>query len=539
LHRIPVRCVLLHMRQQDFLASATIAHLVYFSAPSRHVPPVNQAELVLSENPPSPAALNADDEQMSAGRRFALAAIMLSVALASIDTAIANTALPSIGADLGAAPAASVWIINAYQLAMVSTLLPLAALGDILGHRRIYISGIALFTASSLACALSPTLTLLAISRIVQGVGAAAIMGVNSALIQSLYPPHRLGRGLGLNALVVGASFAAGPTVASLILSFASWPWLFAVNVPLGIMAISFAVPFLPDTVRGKHHFDRIAAVLNVVMFASLIFALAEAAQRAPAHITLVAAAVAVVFGFLMVRREAGHPAPMLPVDLFKRPVFTLSAATAVCSFAAQGLAFVSLPFYFETILQRSQVETGFLMTPWSVVVALAAPFAGRLSDRYPPGLLGGIGLAVLCLGMASLALLPPHPSVLAITLRMSICGAGFGFFQSPNLKAIMASAPRERSGGASGIIATARLLGQTTGAALVALSFGIAGRHGPTLALATGAVFAGAASIVSGLRMFAPSHRGNPHDGGIAHAAASSVEAPTASDQSSAQRAK
>jgi len=500
---------MLHMLQQDFLASATIAPLVYFQR--RPIPPVIQAESVLSENPPTPAALNADDEQMSAGRRFALAAIMLSVALASIDTAIANTALPSIGADLGAAPAASVWIINAYQLAMVSTLLPLAALGDILGHRRIYLSGIALFTASSLACALSPTLTLLAISRIVQGVGAAAIMGVNSALIQSLYPPHRLGRGLGLNALVVGASFAAGPTVASLILSFASWPWLFAVNVPLGIMAISFAVPFLPDTVRGKHHFDRVAAVLNVVMFASLIFALAEAAQRAPAHITLVAAAVALLFGFLMVRREAGHPAPMLPVDLFKRPVFTLSAATAVCSFAAQGLAFVSLPFYFETILQRSQVETGFLMTPWSVVVALAAPFAGRLSDRYPPGLLGGIGLAVLCVGMVSLALLPPHPSILAITLRMSICGAGFGFFQSPNLKAIMASAPRERSGGASGIIATARLLGQTTGAALVALSFGIAGRHGPTLALATGAVFAGAASIVSGLRMFAPSHRGNP----------------------------
>jgi MFS transporter, DHA2 family, multidrug resistance protein len=187
---------------------------------------------------------------------------------------------------------------------------------------------------------------------------------------------------------------------------------------------------------------------------------------------------------------------------------------TAVCSFAAQGLAFVSLPFYFETVLQRSQVETGFLMTPWSVVVAIAAPFAGRMSDRYPPGLLGAIGLAVLSAGMVSLALLPPHPSVLDITLRMSLCGAGFGFFQSPNLKAIMASAPRERSGGASGIIATARLLGQTTGAALVALSFGIAGRHGPTLALATGAVFAGAASIVSGLRLFAPSHRATQREG-------------------------
>ncbi len=426
------------------------------------------------------------------------------------------------------------WIINAYQLAMVSTLLPLAALADIVGHRRVYISGIAVFTVASLGCALSPSLLLLAAARVMQGLGAAAIMGVNSALIQSLYPPHRLGRGLGLNALVVGASFAAGPTVASLILSVGTWPWLFAVNVPLGILALSFALPGLPHTARGKHQFDRIAAVFNVIMFAALIFALGEAAQRAPLHIVLIAAAIALAFGVLMVRREAGHPAPMLPVDLFKLPVFTLSAVTAVCSFAAQGLAFVSLPFYFEDILHRSQVETGFLMTPWSVVVALAAPFAGRLSDRYPPGLLGAIGLAILCMGMVSLALLPPHPHVLDITMRMALCGAGFGFFQSPNLKALMASAPPQRSGGASGIIATARLLGQTTGAALVALSFGIAGRHGPTLALSTGAVFAGAASIASALRLFAPSHRARRSEGGEAQAAQ-----PAQAAEPTGQRAK
>ncbi|SFH98246.1 MFS transporter, DHA2 family, multidrug resistance protein [Paraburkholderia megapolitana] len=448
------------------------------------------------------------DEPMSASSRRAMAAIMLAVALATLDTAIANTALPTIAGDLHAAPAASVWIINAYQLAMVATLLPLAALGDIVGHRRIYIAGIALFTLASLACSLADTLPLLAAARVLQGLGASAIMSVNTALIRFLYPPHRLGRGVGLNALIVGVSFAVGPTVASLILSVATWPWLFAVNVPLGVLALAFALPALPHTTRGTHHFDRVAAMLNVITFAALIFALGEAAQRAPAHVVLIAAAVAIVFGLLLMRREAGHPAPMLPVDLFKLPVFALSAVTAVCSFATQGLAFVSLPFYFEDVLHRSQVETGFLMTPWPVVVALAAPIAGRLSDRYPPGLLGAIGLAVLCGGMASLASLPPHPHVLDIAIRMSICGAGFGFFQSPNLKALMASAPPERSGGASGIIATARLLGQTTGAALVALSFSIAGRHGPTLALSAGAVFAGAASIASGLRLFAPSHR-------------------------------
>ncbi|WP_133646083.1 MFS transporter [Paraburkholderia flava] len=469
---------------------------------------------------------------MSASNRRAMGAIMLAVALATLDTAIANTALPAIATDLHAAPAASVWIINAYQLAMVATLLPLAALGDIVGHRRIYITGIALFTLASLACSLADTLPLLTAARVLQGLGASALMSVNTALIRFLYPPHRLGRGLGMNALIVGVSFAIGPTIASLILSLGTWPWLFAVNVPLGVIALAFAWPALPHTKRGAHQFDRVAAILNVITFAALIFALGEAAQQAPAHVVLIAAAVTIVFGLLLMRREAGHPAPMLPVDLFKLPVFALSAVTAVCSFAAQGLAFVSLPFYFEDVLHRSQVETGFLMTPWPVVVALAAPIAGRLSDRYPPGLLGAIGLAILCAGMASLAMLPAHPQIIDIGIRMSICGAGFGFFQSPNLKALMASAPPERAGGASGIIATARLIGQATGAALVALSFGIAGRHGPTLALAAGAVFAGAASIASGLRLFAPSHRAGTQQGSIARPSASNSSATSTTQQ-------
>jgi len=448
------------------------------------------------------------DAPMSAKNRRAMATVMLAVALATLDTAIANTALPTIASDLHAAPAASIWIINAYQLALVATVLPLAALGDIIGHRRVYTSGLAIFTVASLACALAPTLATLAAARVLQGLGASAIMSVNTALIRFLYPPHRLGRGLGMNALVVGVSFAVGPTIASLILATATWPWLFAINVPLGLVALGVALSSLPQTAQGKHAFDPVAALLNVVAFAALILALGEAAQRGPGIVVLISAALALLFGGLLMRRELGHPAPMLPLDLFRRPVFALSAVTAVCSFAAQGLAFVSLPFYFEDVLMRSQVATGFLMTPWPVVVAAAAPIAGRLSDRYPPGLLGGIGLAILSAGMASLALMPAHPTVIDISVRMAVCGAGFGFFQSPNLRAIMSSAPPERSGGASGTIAVVRLLGQTTGAALVALCFGISGRHGPTLALTLGAIFAGAAAVASGLRLFAPSHR-------------------------------
>src|SRR5262249_21178538 len=176
-----------------------------------------------------------------------------------------------------------------------------------------------------------------------------------------------------------------------------------------------------------------------------------------------VALAGAVVIGRVLRRRHADHPAPMLPIDLFRRAVFALSALTAVCAFAVQGLTFVSLPFYFEDVLHRSQVETGFFMTPWPLVVAIMAPIGGRLSDRFSAGLLGGLGLVALGIGMTLLATLPDSPSIPDIVWRMMVCGVGFGFFQTPNMKAIMTSAPVHRSGSASGIVATARLIGQTT----------------------------------------------------------------------------
>jgi DHA2 family multidrug resistance protein-like MFS transporter len=431
-----------------------------------------------------------------------MVAILLSIALATLDTAIANTALPAIAADLNASPAASVWIINAYQLAAVATLLPLAALGGVIGHRKVYLGGLILFVVASALCTFSWSLPTLTIARVLQGLGASAIMSVNAALISSIFSYERLGRGLGMNALVVGTSFAAGPTIASLVLSVANWPWLFAINLPIGIFALVFAWNSLPPSKAGTLTFDRVTAVLNVITFGALIFALSEAAQLGSMTTVLIALGFFLVGGALMLKREAGHPAPMFPLDLLKRPMFALSALTAFCSFATQGLAFVSLPFFFESTLGRDPVQTGFLMTPWSVIVALIAPFAGRLSDRYAPGLLGGIGLAILCAGMISLALMPADANAWEIGARMVLCGLGFGFFQAPNQKALMTSAPKNRASGASGTIATARLIGQATGAALVALSFGISSEHGPVLALSIGACFAAVGSIASGLRL-------------------------------------
>jgi DHA2 family multidrug resistance protein-like MFS transporter len=435
-------------------------------------------------------------------RLWAVIAISAAVGMASLDTAIANIALPAIAADLKVSPADAVWVVNAYQIALVATLLPLGALGEIVGHQRIYLGGLLLFTIASLGCACAWSLPSLLIARVLQGLGASGLMSVNSALIGFVYPKRMLGRGFGYNAMVVGTAFTLGPTIASGILSLGSWPWLFAVNIPFGLIAMAIGMRTLPPTPRAEHSFDFIGALMAAMCLGLVILGVGSAAHKASPSTVSAELVSGIVLGLILIRRQATHPAPMLPIDLFRRPMFALSAATSVCSFAIQGLAFVSLPFYFEDILHRTQVETGFFMTPWPLVVAMMAPVAGRLSDRHPVGLLGGIGLVLLGIGMTLLATLPESPGILNIVWRMAVCGVGFGFFQTPNLRAIMSSAPPGRSGGASGIVATARLTGQTTGAALAAFCFALAGREGATYALALGAAFAAVGSVMSFLRL-------------------------------------
>ena len=208
------------------------------------------------------------------------------------------------------------------------------------------------------------------------------------------------------------------------------------------------------------------------------------------------------VIGYFFIRRQLGLPVPLLPVDLLRIPLFSLSICTSICSFCAQMLALVSLPFFMQSVLGRSEVETGLLLTPWPLATMVMAPLAGYLIERVHAGLLGAVGLAVMAAGLLALALLPAAPSDMDIIWRMMLCGAGFGLFQSPNNHTIITAAPRQRSGGASGMLGTARLLGQSIGAAMVALMFNLFTDHATHVALLFAAVLAAVAAAISGLRM-------------------------------------
>jgi DHA2 family multidrug resistance protein-like MFS transporter len=311
-----------------------------------------------------------------------------------------------------------------------------------------------------------------------------------------------LGRGIGINAVVVAISAAVGPTVASGILSVAPWPWLFAVNVPIGIAAVAVGWCALPQTPRGKHPFDFISAVLSAISFGLLIGSI-DAIGHGERPPLIVAELVGLaISSYVLVARQRHAVAPLLPIDLLRIPMFSLSVGTSVCSFAAQILALVSLPFFLQGMLGYSAVETGLLITPWPLAIAVAALIAGWLADRYPAGLLGAAGMVIFAAGLIALALMPRHANVTDIVWRMALAGAGFGLFQSPNNRAMITSAPRERSGGASGMLGTGRLLGQTAGAALVALIFARSSEHGETVSLYVAAGFALLAAGVSSIRL-------------------------------------
>jgi len=426
---------------------------------------------------------------------------MLSVAMVTIDISLTSTALPAIAASLNESPASTIWVINIYYLTVVASLLPLGALGEIVGHRRVFLMGMVVFAIGALASGLSDALVALMASRGFQGIGAAAISATTPALIKTLYPPEKIGRGLGLYAMVVGVAFTAGPTMVSAVLSVASWPWLYLGTLPLILLALFLALKGVPNTPQAARAFDPIAAVLCALMFVALLTAISNASHLRLIPMT-VGAAATLLFGYALAQRERGKAAPVLALDLFRIRLFALSSLTSITAFVVQALVFVVLPLLFTINLGFSEVQAGLLITPWPAALVIMNGISGRLSEHIKPGVLGAIGMGTVAVGLSLVATLSASPSAWDIGWRLAICGVGFGLFQSPNMVALMNSAPKDRSGSAGGILATSRLFGQSLGAAAVAFCLSAFGNDGIEIALWVGVAASATSATVSAIRM-------------------------------------
>ena len=435
-------------------------------------------------------------------RYWSALAIWLAIGMAVLDSAVVNVALPTIAREFHIDPHEAIWVVNAYQIAIVVSLLPLASLGEIIGYSRVYTFGLGLFVAASLACTLSTSLAELTAARVAQGLGGAGIMAINAALVRFTYPQRSLGRAIGFNALVLSIASAAGPSLGAAILSVGSWPWLFAVNIPLGLATLVIASFALPRTEPVARPFDFLGAGLNACAFGLVIGGIDLLTRAGQPIFGGLAVAGGVLCGVLLALKGRNEASPLLPIDLMRIPIFALSVATSICSFCAQMLALVSLPFLFDRVMHRSAAEIGLLLTPWPLAVGIIGPIAGGLSDRLPAAILGSGGLLAFAAGLAALAAMPPDAAFADVAWRMALCGIGFGFFQAPNNRTMVASAPRSRAGAAGGMLATARLTGQTLGATLVAVFFALYPQGGERTSLLTGAALAlvGAAASASRL---------------------------------------
>ncbi|MCQ2206818.1 MAG: MFS transporter [Paludibacteraceae bacterium] len=437
-------------------------------------------------------------------RVYAIIGIWCGIFLSVVNNSIANVSLPTIAANFSVEPSTVVWVINAYQLATIMLLLPFAALGEIFGYRKIYLIGIVIFSVSSLACALSANFPMLVAARLVQGVGSAFITCVNTTLVRLVYPKKQLGRGIGLNSSVVATSAAAGPAIAGALLMVCDWHYLFAVNVPFGVFSFLLGWFFLPRTQnRNKgQHFDFKSGFLSASTFGLLILSVESLSHGWCVSITVALATLFLFVAVAFVRSQMKVEFPILPIDLLRIPLFSLSIATSICSYLAQMMALISLPFFLQHILGYNESETGLLMTAWPLVIIFIAPMSGFLAERIHAGVMSSLGLSVFGCGLLLLFFIPDYPSPIDVVSRLMLCGFGFALFQSPNNSTIIASAPRSRSGSASGMLATARLFGQTTGASLVALIFLLNPVEGPKYTFAVGAGIAFLAALLSGSRL-------------------------------------
>lgn len=437
-------------------------------------------------------------------RRLAIASVLGAMTLAVLDASIVNVALPSLAQALGIAASQSVAVVTAYQLGLVMLLLPAAALGEAFAFRRTLLSGIALFTGASLLCALAPSFEWLILARFLQGCGSAAIMALGIATLRAVVTQEQFGSAIGWNALTVALSSAAGPGLGAIILSFAPWQWLFAINLPIGIAVFVVAFWSLPTASGSGRLPDALSALTSAGAFALLVLG-AEWIPTAPclASFTLAGSGAAMAF---LVRRELSRSVPLVPLDLLADRSFRLSVVASVLFFIGTSAGAISLPFLLQGPLHKSASETAALLVLWPLSVAIAGPVAGKLAKRVATDWLCLAGGLTLTSGLALAALSMSRPDPLLVIAGTVACGVGFGLFNVPNNRNMFLFAPASRSGAAGGMQGIARLTGQTVGALLIGLVFQSRVADGSLVTgLAVAASFTLAAALISGVRLVAP----------------------------------
>lgn len=414
------------------------------------------------------------ENKLDLHKYVAITSIIILLVMTVLDVSLVNVALPVISKEFRVSESSTVWIVTIYQLLIVMLLLPLSSIGDQFSYRRNFLTGLVIFTIGSALCSLAQSFTFLLISRGIQALGAAGVMSVNVALVRVIYPRNLLGRGLALNAMCMSIATAAGPSLAGWILSISNWHWLFLINLPFGIVAFIIGIRTLPNNPYSPKDpkFDWMGGLLNALFFGLLFYSLGNITEKNEFLSSLFFIVISIVIGIFYIRRELSSLHPMFPIDLFKRRLYSTSILTSICSFIAQNLTIISLPFLFLSVLNLTELKTGLVMTPWPLATMIISPLAARWIEKHNAAFTAAFGMLIYMAGIILMIFIPNNAGLWDIIWRMTICGIGFGFFQTPNNIVMVMATPVERTGAAGGMQSTARLTGQTMGSTLVSIVF-------------------------------------------------------------------
>lgn len=395
--------------------------------------------------------------------------VVLSTFMSTLDSSIVNVALPRMADSLGVTTASIQFVATSYLIVISGTVLIFGKLGDMFGKTTMFTLGVIVFTIGSLLCGLSHSYWFLIIARAIQAIGAAGTMANNQGIVTEVFPVEERGKALGLLGTAVALGSLVGPGLGGMIVGVLSWEYIFTINVPIGILAVIGAFCLLPKTkTKAKGRMDLYGALLFIVTIVSLFGALSEGLNLGFGHpLILTGFFLAAVCFAVFLAVEKKRKDPMIQLDIFKNGLFSLSIFCGFISFVAMFCNNIILPFYLQDVMEFSPQKAGLIMMAYPLILMVAAPVSGHLSDKIGSEILTFIGLVFTSIGLFSMSFLNENSAVITMVSMIGIMSVGMGLFQSPNNSLIMSTVSRDKLGVAGSINALVRNMGMVCGIAL------------------------------------------------------------------------
>ncbi len=419
-----------------------------------------------------------------------LLAIGVGTFMTALDISVVNTVLPVISQTFHQTVSSVQWVVTIYLLVLSGLLLSFGRLGDMRGHKAIYLTGFGIFIVGSLLCGIAPTVVWLTVFRGIQALGAAMLASNSPAILTKNFPAEQRGQVLGLQATMTYLGLTVGPSLGGWLASFFGWRVVLYINVPVGVVFFWLGSHFIPSEVKTKssESFDYLGALTFLLGLGSLLLGLNQGGRwgwTSLPTLLLLSGALLLLSVFILIERRVRNP--MLDLGLFSKLQFSMTTASAVINYIAIYSNIFLMPFYLIQGRGFTPAQAGLILSAQPLVMAVIAPVSGTLSDRIGTRLPAGVGMFILSLGLFLLSRLDGGSSLLAIISALAVVGVGTGIFISPNNSALMGSAPRNQQGIAAGILATARNFGMVLGVGISGAIFTTILLHGGNGALFTG----------------------------------------------------